>query len=83
MSDNVSEVQESVQPEKTFDKHVASLIDDFKSKIPEHMDVIVIVKPNESEPPMVYMKGHIYDVTVMAAEFVRELKHQMGSQLEC
>jgi len=75
--------QENKQPEKTFDEHVTSLINEFKEKIPEHMDVVIMIKPNESTPPTVYLKGHIYDVTVMVANFVRELKNQIGSQLDC
>jgi len=72
-----------IQPEKTFDEHVASLIHEFKEKIGDNANMIVIVKPNDVENPHVFYKGHPYDITKLGVDFVRHMKEMLGDQLEC
>ena len=81
--DNIDDSDNNIQPEKTFDEHVASLIHEFKEKIGDNSDVIVIVKPNDVENPHVFYKGHPYDITKLGVDFVRHMKEMLGSQLEC
>ena len=81
MQDNQDD--EKTQPEETFDEHVASLIRDFKDKLEDEANVIVIVKPSELKSPVVFYKGHPYDITKMGVDFVREMKELLGTQLEC
>lgn len=80
---NNIENDDNVQPEETFDEHVASLIREFKDKLGDSSDVIVIVKPNEAANPCVFYKGHPYDITKLSVDFVRQMKELIGSQLEC
>ena len=82
-TDDVKDDDQNIQPEKTFDEHVASVIHRFKDQLGDDLEIIVIVKSDHREEPYVFTKGHPYEVTKLGVDFVRHMKESLAIQLEC
>ncbi len=72
------------QPEETFDEYLISVINEVKNKLNGDYDILMLVKSNKTNTkPVVLLNGHPYDVASMGLDFLRNLKQDLISQLEC
>jgi len=70
------------QPENTFDEATMELMKLIKEKVPAECDAVIILKPHDSDAPIVFTQGHPYDTTALGAQFTRQMKNQLLPNLE-
>jgi len=85
-TENTSEnIEETQAPEETFDpevKRLMNLVETVKKEIKEDDVMLIIAKTGEHQP-IVFVKGHPYDITEITARYIREMKEQLFNNLDC
>lgn len=74
--------QQNAPPEENFDEATLELMKLIKDKTPEDCQAVIILKPADVEQPIVFSQGHPYEVTALAAQYVRSMKQTLLPELD-
>jgi len=82
-NEDVSQEQhDEDSPETNFDEETIKVMQTVKESVPVNCDAVIILKPHESQTPIIFTQGHPYDTTAMTAQFIREMKARLINDLE-